>query len=284
MKLNFTDLKTDCQYLLPKQLLTILAGWFASAKLGSFTTFMIKKFAEFYHINAEEAEKDFADYQTFNEFFSRALKDGSRPVAAEKNAVVFPVDGTISQFGELKDNLLLQAKNHYYTAEALLGGEDAETFKDGNFITIYLSPSDYHRVHIPYGGKLQKMVYIPGKLFSVNPFNAEHIPELFSRNERVVCLFDTDMGKMAVVFVGATIVRSIVTDWAGTVAPNKAGEVKVYTYENEKIAYAKGAEIGKFMMGSTVICLFEKNKTEFVKTLQAGQKTKTGEKMAVRKK
>jgi len=283
MKFDFAEFKTDCQYLIPKQLLTMSVGLLAKAELGRFTTYMIKYFAGRYHINTKEMAGKFTDYKTFNDFFSRPLKAGSRPLAKEKNALVFPVDGTISQFGTLKDNCLLQAKNHYYTGDALLGGIDASVFKNGKFITVYLSPSDYHRVHIPCDGRLKKMAYIPGKLFSVNPFNAENIPELFARNERVVCLFDTAVGEVAVVFVGATIVRSIVTSWAGTVAPDKSGDIRIYTYESENYSFKKGEEIGKFMMGSTIICLFEKNKIDFAKNLQPAQKTRMGEIMATAK-
>jgi phosphatidylserine decarboxylase len=266
MKINFNlnDLKVRLQYILPKKILTRVVGLAASAKLGKLTTGAIEQFVRIYKINTEEIDGNLADYQTFNDFFARSLKPGMRPIDDSAQSVVFPADGRISQFGALKDNLQIQAKGHYFTTDALLGDEkDAACFADGSFITVYLSPSDYHRVHIPFAGKLKKMTYIPGELFSVNPLYTQRIPELFSRNERVVCLFDTALGKMAVILVGAAIVRSIETVWAGVVAPNKSSEIVTTTYENEDISFAKGDEIGKFMMGSTVICLFEKNKIQF---------------------
>ena len=162
----------------------------------------------------------------------------------------------------------------------LADAKEAAAFQNGDFITIYLSPKDYHRVHIPFDGTLDKMIHVPGDLFSVNPFNAKHIPELFARNERVVCYFNTSIGRMAVVFVGATIVRSIATAWAGTVAPNKNKDISIYEYAARNLSFPKGSEIGKFFMGSTVICLFEKDKIDFNKDMQSGQPTRMGMQMA----
>lgn len=278
MKLD--NLKINLQYFLPKHLLTRVAGAFASARLGSLTTYGIKKFAAAYHLNLQEMEGDISDYHTFNDFFARPLKAGARPIDGSVDGVVFPSDGKISQFGDLKDNFQLQAKGHYFTTEALLGDDgDAKYFKNGKFITVYLSPKDYHRVHLPYGGKLLKMTYIPGELFSVNPLYVRHIPELYSRNERVVCLFETAIGKMAVVFVGAAIVRSISTDWAGVVAPSNSGDISVEDYTYNNFQYEKGEEIGRFFMGSTVICMFEKNKIKF-ENIEPEQEVKVGQKMA----
>jgi len=279
MKLN--SVKVNLQYFLPKHLLTSLVGILASAKLGKVTTTAAKMFARAYNINMDEAEDDIEDFATFNDFFSRALKAGARPIDTKKDSIVFPADGKINNFGDLIKGFQLQAKGHYFTTEALLGHkEDAVYFDDGKFMTVYLSPQDYHRVHIPAAGKLLKMTYIPGELFSVNPLYTKNIPELFSRNERVVCLFETEFGKMAVVFVGAAIVRSIATQWAGVVAPNNETEITTETYEKQNINFAKGDEIGKFFMGSTVICLFEKGKIEFAANLQAEQKTRVGTAMA----
>lgn len=284
MKFDINKIKVDLQYLLPKWLLTVFAGLLAKHKLGKLTTFMIQEFANFYKINTDEMEKNLTEYETFNDFFARALKDGARPICKEKNSLCFPADGTISQLGSIKDEFMIQAKNHYYTTEALLGNkDDGKTFKNGDFITIYLSPKDYHRVHIPFTGKLEKMTYVPGELFSVNQLNAENIPELFARNERAVCIFDTEIGKMAVVFVGATIVRSITTQWEGVVAPNKSSEITTYDYSDKNISFEKGDEIGKFTLGSTVICLFEKNKIDFDKSLQPQDKVKVGQLMATSK-
>ena len=282
--MNKENLKIDIQYLLPKKLITRLSGFLMSANLGKFTTYMIKKFVAHYDINTSEAAKPVEDYKTFNDFFARELKKNARPLDKDKNSVVFPVDGTISELGDIKDDLLLQAKNHYYTTSALLADDDdANIFANGKFITIYLSPKDYHRVHIPLAGKLIKMTHVPGEVFSVNQFNAKHIPELFAKNERVVSIFETSVGKMAVIMVGATIVRSISTSWAGIVAPSSWNEVASFTYDEQEISFSKGAEIGKFMMGSTVICLFEKDKVDFVENLCAGTPTVVRTKMATTK-
>ncbi len=269
--MNSDKVKVEMQYILPKKFITRAAGWLMSARLGKFTTYMIKKFVNHYKVNVSEASKNIDDYKTFNEFFARELKKDARPLDKSVKSVVYPVDGTISEFGKIKDGLLLQAKNHYYTTSALLADDDdAKIFADGQFITIYLSPKDYHRVHIPLAGKLRKMTHIPGEVFSVNPRNAEYIPELFAHNERVVSMFETSVGKMAVVMVGATIVRSISTSWAGIVAPSPLNEPVTTEYNEQEISFAKGAEIGKFMMGSTVICLFEKDAIKFSDNLTQG--------------
>ena len=279
--MNFDNIKVNLQYFLPKHILTRAVGLLASAKMGKATTMAIKQFAKLYHINLEEMEGDITNYPTFNDFFARPLKYNARPIDGDAASAVFPADGKISQFGNLNDNFQLQAKGHYFTTEALLADEkDAACFKNGSFMTVYLSPQDYHRVHIPFKGKLIKMSHIPGELFSVNPLYVRNIPELFSRNERVVCLFETEIGKMAVILVGAAIVRSIATVWAGTVAPSKSGEPTVTEYKKPDFEYDKGEEIGRFFMGSTVICLFEKDAVEFVKELKPEQKVKVGEKMA----
>lgn len=279
--MNTQKLKTDIQYLLPKRFLTRVIGFFAGAKLGGITTFMIKQFIKHYNINTKEMSGKVEDYKSFNAFFSRPLADGARAVYPDSNILTYPVDGKISHFGKIEDKFLFQAKNHYYTAEALLAdAKEAQTFKNGEFITIYLSPRDYHRVHIPFEGVLDKMIYVPGDLFSVSPLNAKYIPELFARNERVVCYFNTSIGRMAVVFVGAAIVRSISTAWAGTVAPNKSKEVTTYEYGDRELTFPKGTEIGKFFMGSTVICLFEKDKISFSEDMQEGQPTRMGLPMA----
>lgn len=281
--MNLEKIKILLQYMLPKHLLTRLVGFFAAARLGKATTFAIEKFAQVYKINLDEAAQKPQDFATFNDFFSRALKKGARPIDKQENSVVFPVDGHISAYGKLKENLQMQAKGHYFTVEALLASEEnGKIFKNGEFITTYLSPQDYHRVHIPTGGRLLEMTYVPGELFSVNPLYTNNIPELFSRNERVICLFETELGKMAVVMVGAAIVRSIATVWAGVVAPNKASEVEVFDYTKQDIRFAKGDEIGRFMMGSTVICLFEKGKLALDKSLEIDQAVRMGQKLGTK--
>lgn len=282
--MNMQKLKADAQYLLPKHLLTRAVGFAAAAKLGKATTFMIQQFIKHYNVNTKEMAGKIEDYKSFNAFFSRPLVADARPINPNTNVVTFPVDGKISQFGKIEDKFLFQAKNHYYTTEALLAdSKEAQAFKNGEFITIYLSPKDYHRVHLPFAGTLDKMIHVPGDLFSVNPFNAKHIPELFARNERVVCFFNTEIGRMAVIFVGATIVRSISTAWEGTVAPNKNKDIAVSEYASRNLNFAKGDEIGKFFMGSTVICLFEKDKIQFNEDMQSGQPTRMGMQMATLK-
>lgn len=279
--MDIQKLKADFQYLLPKHALTRLAGLLAGAKLGGLTTLMIEQFVKHYQVNTKEMMGKIQDYKTFNAFFSRPLIPSARPINYNADAVTYPVDGKISQFGKIEDKFLFQAKNHYYTTEVLLAdAKEAAAFQNGDFITIYLSPKDYHRVHIPFDGTLDKMIHVPGDLFSVNPFNAKHIPELFARNERVVCYFNTSIGRMAVVFVGATIVRSIATACAGTVAPNKNKDISIYEYAARNLSFPKGSEIGKFFMGSTVICLFEKDKIDFNKDMQSGQPTRMGMQMA----
>lgn len=279
--MNFDNIKVNLQYFLPKHILTRTVGLLASVKMGKATTLAIEQFAKFYQINLDEIEGDISTYQTFNDFFARPLKYNARPIDGDDKSIVFPADGKISQFGCLENNFMLQAKGHYFTLGSLLANEkDAEYFKNGSFMTVYLSPRDYHRVHIPAKGKLLKMTHIPGELFSVNPLYVRNIPELYSRNERVVCLFETEIGKMAVIFVGATIVRSISTAWAGTVAPSKSGEPTVTEYTKQVFEYDKGEEIGRFFMGSTVICLFEKDKIDFNKTIAPEKSVKVGEKMA----
>lgn len=279
--MDIQKLKADFQYLLPKHALTRLAGLLAGAKLGGLTTLMIEQFVKHYQVNTKEMMGKIQDYKTFNAFFSRPLIPSARTINYNADAVTYPVDGKISQFGKIEDKFLFQAKNHYYTTELLLAdAKEAAAFQNGDFITIYLSPKDYHRVHIPFDGTLDKMIHVPGDLFSVNPFNAKHIPELFARNERVVCYFNTSIGRMAVVFVGATIVRSIATAWAGTVAPNKNKDISIYEYAARNLSFPKGSEIGKFFMGSTVICLFEKDKIDFNKDMQSGQPTRMGMQMA----
>lgn len=281
--MDIQQIKVNLQYFLPKHLITKIVGRLASAKMGRFTTYAINKFADYYNIDPAEIDGNIRNFQTFNDFFARPLKPSAIVIDSAADSLVFPADGKISQFGDLKENFQLQAKGHYFTTEALLGSnEDAEFFNNGKFITIYLSPKDYHRVHMPFEGKLLKMTYIPGELFSVNPLYTQNIPELFSRNERVVCIFETVLGKMAVVFVGAAIVRSISTKWAGVVAPNGSREVYVETYENRDISFHKGEEIGKFLMGSTVICLFEKDKIEFDGFLGNERATHVGVRMATR--
>ncbi len=274
-------LKIATQYLLPKHAVSRLVGYLAAAEAGPLTTFLIKAFIKRFNINMNEAEfEDPAHYKTFNAFFTRQLKPGLRPVVAEEDSVALPVDGCISQLGDIKHGRIIQAKRHDFSARELLGGDKdlSEQFQNGKFATIYLSPQDYHRIHMPLDGELQSMVYIPGDLFSVNPLTAQNVPNLFARNERVACVFKTPHGPMALVLVGATIVASIETVWSGTVTPPTGKMVKRWDFHgNTPITLKKGEEMGLFKLGSTVVCLFPPEMLEFAGHLQAGSETRMGE-------
>lgn len=246
------------QYLLPKKTLTALAGVLARREAGQLTTAAIRWFVRRYGVDMSEAAfGDVRDYRTFNDFFTRELKPGSRDMA--NSDFICPVDGAVSQFGAIEKDLIFQAKGHRYTIEALLGGNRpaAMAFENGWFSTIYLSPRDYHRVHMPCDGKLEAMTYVPGALFSVNPTTARGVPGLFARNERVICEFSTAFGPLALVLVGATIVGSMATVWHGTVNPPRSRKIRRWTYEKHgaPIVLRKGDEMGRFMLGSTVVVL-----------------------------
>ena len=277
--------KIALHYLLPQLAITRAAGWLAERRWGSVTHFIIKAFAKQYQVNLAEAEKSSpSDYATFNEFFIRPLKAGARPIEAAPDYLCLPADGRVSESGKIDANRLIQAKGHFFTLETLLA-EDTEMaakFQDGDFITTYLSPSDYHRVHMPCDATLRKMVYVPGELFSVNPFLAEHVPNLFARNERLICEFETEFGPMVQILVGATVTASMSTVWAGVVNPPRPDEVVEYHYNMEGegvIRLSKGEEMGAFRLGSTVINLFPKGAVVLEPHLQAGEKTRMGEKL-----
>ncbi|ANI30683.1 phosphatidylserine decarboxylase [Yersinia entomophaga] len=281
------SIKIRLQYLLPKQGLTRLAGWGADKKGGWLTQLVIKGFARFYNVDMKEAQNpEFTAYATFNEFFVRPLRPDARPVVAEDNALAQPADGAVSQLGAIREDQILQAKGHNYTLEALLAGNYllAEEFKNGTFITTYLAPRDYHRVHMPCDGVLREMIYVPGDLFSVNPLTAANVPNLFARNERVICIFDTAFGPMAQILVGATIVGSIETVWAGTTNTTREGVIRRWTYpqagEEGAIALEKGQEMGRFKLGSTVINLFASGKVYLAPQLNSGSITRMGELLA----
>lgn len=275
-------IKVRLQYWIPQHALTRLVGKIASAKAGSLTTAIIRWFIKQYNVKMDEAlHSDPKHFTTFNEFFVRELKEGARPISEGDDVICHPADARVSQFGPIQDGKLIQAKNHDYTALELLGGDEklAEEFNDGEFATLYLSPSDYHRVHMPCDGTLRQMIYVPGDLFSVNPLTAENVPNLFARNERVVCIFDTAFGPMAQVLVGATIVGSIEQFWAGTVTPPRGNTVHRWEYpaEGDKaIILKKGQEMGRFKLGSTVINLFSKDSIRFDESMQLGQATVMG--------
>jgi len=252
------------QYLLPKQLLTVLAGRIARARGGRLTTTLISWFVRRYGIDMNEAANpDIASYATFNDFFTRALKDGARPLA--NATLICPVDGAISQFGALQGDQLLQAKGHHYSSTALLGGDAAlaARFKDGLFATLYLSPKDYHRIHMPCDGRLRRMIYVPGDLFSVNPTTARAVPGLFARNERVVCVFESSRGLFVLILVGATIVGSMATVWHGVVNAQRGGKLLEWRYDDQTVQLQQGQEMGRFLLGSTVVLLFPQGPLQF---------------------
>ena len=279
--------KVAFQYIMPQLYLTQLAGWFAQQKWGAVTHFVIKAFAKKYNVDMSEAKKEnFSDYESFNQFFIRELKDGARKINENPTALCLPADGRVSQIGHIDDERLLQAKGHFFSLSDLLAGDEelVNTFKNGEFATIYLSPRDYHRVHMPCDATLRKMIYVPGDLFSVNPFLAEHVPNLFARNERVICVFDTAFGPMVQILVGATITASMSTVWAGVINPPRTGEIKVWTYqEDNAIKLTKGQEMGAFQLGSTVINLFPANSVTLAEHLEVDVPVRMGEILATMK-
>ncbi len=272
------------QYLLPKLALTRLAGRVASASRGPSTTRLIERFIRRYKVNmAEAANPDPGSYATFNDFFTRALKDGARPLAQAD--LICPVDGAISQFGAIEHDQVFQAKGHSYSTTALVGGDAAlaAQFDHGHFATLYLSPRDYHRIHMPCSGRLRRMIHVPGPLFSVNPTTARGVPGLFARNERVVCVFDDDAGRPFVLtLVGATIVGSMATVWHGLVNPPRTGELREWRYDDQDIRLAQGQEMGRFLLGSTVVMLFPQGPLRFNPDWTAARPIRLGEMMGDR--
>lgn len=271
------------QYLLPKRALTALAGRFASARLGGLTTAVIRRFIARYGVNmAEAADPDPGHYATFNDFFTRALKPGARPL--DPAELICPVDGAISQFGPIERDQIFQAKGHRYSTTALVGGDKAlaSRFDDGYFATLYLSPRDYHRIHMPCDGTLVRMVHVPGDLFSVNPVTARGVPGLFARNERVVCVFESARGPFVLVLVGATIVGSMATVWHGQVNPPRTGELRQWNYPEGQVTLRQGEEMGRFLLGSTVVMLFPKGPLQFNPTWVPAGSIRLGEAMADR--
>ncbi|MGN6828840.1 archaetidylserine decarboxylase [Paucibacter sp. M5-1] len=270
------------QYLMPKQALTRLAGLFASARLGALTTAVIRRFVARYRVDmAEAADPDIASYASFNDFFTRALKPGVRPLA--DGPLICPVDGGISQFGAIAGDQIFQAKGHSFSTTALVGGDAAlaAQFRDGFFANLYLSPRDYHRIHMPCDGRLRRMIHVPGALFSVNPTTARGVPGLFSRNERVVCVFEGEAGPFVMVLVGATIVGSMATVWHGQVNPPRPGQLREWTYPEGQVVLKQGEEMGRFLLGSTVVMLFpQRQGLDFNPGWQPGGAIRLGELMA----
>ncbi len=269
------------QYLLPKRALTVFAGQVARARMGWLTQAIIRRFIARYGVDmAEAAESRIESYASFNEFFTRPLRAGARPLADA--AFVCPVDAAISQFGPIEHDQIFQAKGHSYSTRALLGGDAAlaSQFDHGHFATLYLAPKDYHRIHMPCDARLLRMIYVPGDLFSVNPVTARGVPGLFARNERVVCVFDTAYGPLVLVLVGATIVGSMATAWHGVVNPPRAAGVREWRYEHQDIRLKQGEEMGRFLLGSTVVMLFPPNVASFTPDWAPSRAVRLGEAMA----
>ena len=271
------------QYLLPKKALTAFGGWVATRRWGGLTTRLIAWFVQKYQVNmAQAAEPKLAAYPCFNDFFTRALAPGARPLS--DSTWVCPVDGAISQFGSIAKNQIFQAKGHFYSTTALVGGDAAlaAQFENGSFATIYLSPRDYHRIHMPCDGRLTRMVYVPGDLFSVNPTTARGVPGLFARNERVVCVFDTDHGPLVLTLVGATIVGSMATVWHGVVNPPRLPQVTEWHYDSGAVTLRKGEEMGRFLLGSTVVLLWPQDTLDWNPLWQSSAPVRLGESMGQR--
>ncbi len=271
--------------MLPKRGLTAFAGRVASREHRPTTGRLVRWFVRKYGVDmSEAANPDIASYASFNDFFTRALKPGARPIAAAD--LVSPVDGTISQFGPIDRDQILQAKGHRYSTSALVGGDHdlAAHFHDGSFATLYLSPKDYHRVHMPCDGVLTRMIHVPGALFSVNPTTARGVPGLFARNERVVCVFESQaVGRFVFTLVGATIVGSMATTWHGAVNPPRVRRVREWHYPERAVALRQGEEMGRFMLGSTVVLLFAKSaRLRFNPAWAPGRAIRLGEAMAER--
>jgi phosphatidylserine decarboxylase len=282
---NLSDkIKITLQYIMPKHAISRLVGKLAAAKMGWLTTKLIDLFIGAYGINMNEAKfKKATDFDTFNNFFTRELEEGARTIDNDENALCYPVDGAISQQGDIIDGQLIQAKGFNYSLSSLLGGDEktAAPFQGGKFSCIYLAPKDYHRIHMPMAATLREMIYVPGELFSVNPLTAQNVPDLFARNERVVAIFDTDMGELAMVLVGATIVASIETTWGGTITPPAGKDIFRWQYPKDgadAITFNKGDEMGRFKLGSTVVSTFApKMISDFAENAGPGTVTRLGE-------
>ncbi len=280
--MNFDQLFILSQYLTPQHALSRVVGQFAKAETPLIKDQFINWFIDQYGVNMNEAvRKTAGEFTCFNDFFTRELEAGARPIDPATDSIVSPVDGAISQIGQIERGRIFQAKGHSFGLVELLGGTHATArpFEDGQFTTIYLSPKDYHRIHMPLTGTLKEMIYIPGKLFSVNPVTAQNVPNLFARNERVVAIFDTELGPMAMVLVGAMIVASMATIWAGTIAPGRQIFRREYTGE-QAITIEKGQEMGRFLLGSTVVLTFPKGTMQWNAQYQAESGVRLGESIA----
>ncbi len=272
------------QNLFPQHLLSRLMGCLASAKLGALTHFFIKRFVTHYGVNLAEAKiSDPVKFDSFNDFFTRKLEDGARNIQIDENKLISPVDGAISELGQINEDKLLQAKGAYFSLNDLCGGDDniATTFRNGSFMTAYLSPKDYHRFHMPISGRLLEMIYVPGKLFSVNNSSVKNVPGLFARNERVICIFETAIGKVAVIAVGAMVVGSVEMKFHGVVVPQRKREIQRWAYDQDNLQFAQGEELGWFKLGSTIIVLCEKNRVAWNEALQADSQLLLGQEIGM---
>ena len=281
--MSVDKIKIALQYAMPKHAISRLVGKLAAAEAGWLTTKLISIFIKAYDINMAEAKlKNASDFKTFNDFFTRELEDGARTIDNDPKTLCYPVDGKISQQGDIVEGQLIQAKGFDYSLTTLLGGDEdtAKPYQGGTFSCIYLAPKDYHRIHMPMDATLKEMIYVPGDLFSVNPLTANNVPNLFARNERVVATFETEHGEFAMVLVGATIVASIETTWAGTVTPPAGKDVFKWTYPPEgpgAVKFKKGDEMGRFKLGSTVVSTFAPNMIEFNQEAGPDTVTRLGE-------
>lgn len=276
-------MKVWLQKLMPQHLLSRGMGWLGNWQHRAFKNWMINTFVRAYGVNMNEAlVENTRDYACFNDFFTRHLKPDARDMNKPDHHIISPADGVISEFGLIHDGSLLQAKGSTYSLEALLASQSAaDLFADGAFMTVYLSPKDYHRVHMPFSGALLKMTYVPGSLFSVNETAVAGIPGLFAKNERAICLFETEIGLMAVILVGAMIVGSIHTAWHGCVTPSPSYHLTDWDYEAQQLQhYHRGDEMGHFQMGSTAIVLFQKDAINFDETITVGQGLRLGDTIA----
>lgn len=277
------DILTYVQYLLPQHFLSRIIHKLTRMRYPSGKNFLIQQFVRHYQINLEEAQNsDLRSYPDFQSFFIRRLRQELRPIESVPNAIISPVDGEISAMGNISAAMIFQAKGKSYSLETLLGGDSKHTerFSGGNFLTLYLAPRDYHRVHLPIAGRLREMIYLPGRLFSVNHYSVNLIPNLFTKNERVVTIFDTVVGPMALILVGALFVGSIATVWAGEITPSRKRSREIWTYPeigSDAVTLGKGAEMGYFNMGSTVILLFANGAVAWDENLMLGKKIRMGE-------
>ncbi|SFB97828.1 phosphatidylserine decarboxylase [Marinospirillum celere] len=281
--MNKAKLFALSQYLLPHHLLSRITGRLAECRVGWLKNLLISSFIKRFQVDMSEAEQeDPAAYSNFNEFFTRPLKEGVREIAADPKSLASPADGSISELGGLEHGRVLQAKGIHYSLTRLLGGdtEKAKPFMGGSFATIYLSPKDYHRVHMPLGGTLKETLYVPGRLFSVNQATADNVQGVFARNERLVCFFDTPAGPMAMILVGAMIVAGIETVWDGQVTP-PVRKVKLKNFTDpEPLVFEKGQEMGRFKLGSTAILVFGPNAVQWREDLKNGTQVRLGEALA----